>query len=148
MVVKTKCRKCGVTIRLDFGDMTKEQALTRAEEMDQSPRECPGQHVELSGWNRRWGLADAIHRAYDLGEGGEPEPVTTDREYVEGLLAQGKAIVDGGANRVPELSLPGIHDFQGLEHLGFGNFASDTHLFLRCDSPRTTRFYEKVERST
>ena len=37
--------------------------------------------------------------------------------------------------------------FQGLEHLGFGDFASDTHLFLRCDSPRTTRFYEKVERN-
>ena len=53
MVVKTKCRKCGVTIRLDFGDMTKEQALTRTEEMDQSPRECPGRHVELGNWRQR-----------------------------------------------------------------------------------------------
>jgi len=144
MVIRTQCKKCGVTIRLDFGDLTKEEALAVAEKMDMTPRECPGQHVELSGVARMWSVLDAIHRAYDLGEGEQPEPVVTDREYVEGLLAEGKDIIDGGCNTVPELNLPRLHDFPDLDHIGFGNFRNATHLFLRCDSPRGSRFYERV----
>ena len=146
MVVNTQCMKCGVAVRLDFGDMTKEEAVKRADEMDRSPRECPGGHVELSGWKQLYSIEDAIHRAFDLGEGSSPGPVTADTEYVEGLLAEGRDIVDGGANKVPGLNLSSIHDFPGLEHMGFGNFKSVTHLFLRCDSPRGTRFYDRVLR--
>ena len=141
MIIRTKCKKCGVTIRLDFGELTKEEALALAEKMDQTPRECPGMHVELGGLRQLWSLDDAIHRGYDLGEYEEPEPVLTDKEYVEKLLADGKDVIDGGLNTVPELNLPRLHDFHGLKHLGFGDFKSDTHLFLRCDSPRRTRFY-------
>jgi hypothetical protein len=144
MVIRTQCKKCGVTIKLDFGDMTKEEALAVAEKMDNMPRECPGQHVELSGFRTLWSLDDAIHRAYDLGEGEEAEPVLSDKEYVEGLLAEGKDIIDGGCNTVPELNLPSIHSFRDLEHMGFGNFKNNSHMFLRCDSPRATRFYERV----
>jgi len=144
MVVKTQCKKCGVTIKLDFDNMTKEQALAIAEQLDHTPRECPGQHVELSGFRQMWQIDDAIHRAYDLGESEEPEPVMTDKEYVEQLLAEGKAIIDGGCNTVPELNLPDIHEFPDLDHIEFGNFKSKTHLFLRCDSPRGNRFYDRV----
>ena len=147
MVVNTQCKKCGVAIRLDFGDITKEEAIKRADEMDRTPRECPGGHVELSAWNQLWSIEDAIHRAYDLGEGTDPEPVITDREYAEGLLAEGRDIVDGGANKGPELNLSSIHDVPDLEHMGFGNFKSVTHVFLRCDSPRGARFYDRVLRS-
>lgn len=146
MVVRTQCLKCGVTIKLDFGSLTKDEALAVAEKLDQSPRECPGRHVELSGMARLWSVEQAIHRAYDLGEGEEPPPLPTDKEYVEGLLAEGREIVDGGQNTVPELELPRLHDFRDLEHLGFGEFANATHRFVRCDSPRQTRFYEKVDR--
>lgn len=146
MEIKTTCTKCAATIRLDLGEMSKEEAVEAAEMMDRQSRECPGGHVELSGFRRMWNLDDAIHRAYDLGEAMEPIPVINDKEYVEGLQAEGKAIVDGGANRVPELNLPRIHDFKHLEHMGFGNFQTKAHLFLRCDSPRGTRFYEQRER--
>lgn len=147
MVITTKCMKCGVTIKLDFGALTKDEALAVAERMDRTPRECPGQHVELSGMAQLWSVQEAIHRLYDLREGEEPQPISTDKEYVEKLLAEGKEIVDGGSMTVPDLNLPSIHDFKNLEHVGFGNFASDTHLFLRCDSPRATRFYSREPRS-
>ena len=141
MVIRTQCKKCGATIKLDFDNMTKEQALAAAEQLDRMPRECPGQHVELGGWRNLYGIDDAIHRAYDLGEGEELTPVMTDKEYVESLLAEGKEIIDGGCNTVPELNLPDLHTFPDLDHIGFGNFRSKTDLFLRCDSPRGTRFY-------
>ena len=143
MVIRTQCKKCGATITLDFGSLTKEDALAAAERMDCTPRECPGWHVEFGGWKNLYGLDDAIHRAYDLGEGKAPAPVITDHEYVEQLLAEGKDIIDGGLNTVPELNLPRLHDFAGLDHMGFGNFKNATHLFLRCDSPQGTRFYTR-----
>ena len=144
MVIRTQCTKCGVTIKLDFGNLTKEEALAVAEKMDCTPRECPGQHMELGGISKLWSLDDAIHRAYDLGEGEEPEPVISDKEYVKGLLAEGKEIIDGGLNTVPELNLPRLHDFPNLDHMGFGDFKNTTHLFLRCDSPCGKRFYERL----
>lgn len=146
MVIPTTCQKCGVTIRLDFGNLTKEEAEQIANRMDNTPRECPGMHTELGGWKRLWNLDDAIRRAYDLGQGETPTPVISDKEHLEALLKEGKDIVDGGLNTVPELCLPNIHDFKDLEHAGFGNFASSTHLFLRCDSPRGTRFYSREPR--
>jgi hypothetical protein len=106
------------------------------------------QHMELSGFRQMWQIDDAIHRAYDLGEGEEPEPVISDKEYVEGLLAEGRDIIDGGCNTVPELNLPRLHDFPDLDHMGFGDFKNASHLFLRCDSPRSTRFYERTPKES
>lgn len=139
MLIKTQCKKCGITIRLDFGNLTKDEALAAAEKMDMMPRECPGRHVEFGGWKTLYDLDDAIYRAYDLGEGQEPEPVITDKEYVEKMLAEGRDIIDGGLNTVSELHLPCLHDFPNLEHVGFGDFKSATHLFLRCDNVRACR---------
>lgn len=144
MIIQTRCTKCGVTVRLDFGEMSREEAMAAAEKMDETPRECPGRHVELGGFRRMWGLDDAIHRAYDLGESEPSRPVPTDREHVERLLAEGREIIDGGCHTVPELGLPDIHSFRDLIHLGFGEFRNDTHVFVRCDSPQGARFYERV----
>lgn len=146
MVVRSQCRKCKATIQLDFGNLTKEEAIQTAEYLDHTPRECPGFHTELGGWRKLWNLDDAIHRAYDLNEGKEPQTVISDEEYVKQLLTEGKEIVDGGSNTTPSLHLRSIHEYKDLTHLGFGDFASETHLFLRCDSPRGTRFYERVSR--
>ena len=143
MLVKTQCTKCGVTIKLDFGSLNKEEALDVVEKMDHTPRECPGGHVELSSIATMWSLHDAVHRGYDLGEVEEPEQVISDKEFAQSLLVQGKEIIDGGANKVPELDLPSLHNFKDLEHMGFGNFKNQSHLFIRCDSPRGTRFYER-----
>ncbi len=148
MVVQTTCSKCGVTIKLDFGELTKDEALEAAEKLDRSPRECPGRHVELQGMGRLWRVRESIQRAYDRGEGiVEATPVPSDHEFVEGLLADANDVYDGGLNTVPEFNLPSIHGTPDLKHLGFGDFGSDTHLFLRHDSPRGTRFYIRESRS-
>jgi len=143
MVIKTTCKKCGVTINLDFGNLSREEAEHVADQMDRTPRECPGGHVELCGFRDLWSIDDAIHHAYDLGEGETKLNVPSDKEHVEALLAEGREIYDGGQNNVPELGLSSIHSVRDLEHIGFGNFRNATHVFLRCDSPHGTRFYEK-----
>lgn len=145
MIITTQCKKCGVAVKLDFGNITKEDATAAAGQLDRTPRECPGRHVELGGFRAMWQLDDAIHRAFDLGEGKEPEPIMTDLEFVQDLMSRGMDVIDGGCNTVPELGLRNIHEFPNLDHIGFGNFKNKTHLFLRWDSPRGTRFYEVAE---
>jgi hypothetical protein len=65
--VRVTCRKCGTPVTLDFGDMTREQALEVSAKLDIGPRECPGYHVELAGWRRLWRMDEAIEALY--GEG-------------------------------------------------------------------------------
>ena len=48
--VRIRCRKCDAPVILDFGDMTREQALETIARIDKVPQECPGYHFELSGW--------------------------------------------------------------------------------------------------
>lgn len=145
MYIKTTCNKCGAEFHLDLGEMSREMAEKAFRKMDDVPRQCPGHHMELGGFFVMWSLEDALHRAYDLGETEELN-IPTDEEHVKALLAEGKDIVDGGANKVPYLNLPSLHSIPGLVHLGFGEFQSETHLYIRCDSPIGTRFYERVGR--
>ena len=145
MHVETTCNKCGEKFHIDLGDMSREMAEKAFRKLDNTSRQCPGHHVELSGWYQLWNLEDALHRAYDLGETTDLD-IPTDEEYVRELLAQGKDIVDGGSNKIPHLKLPSIHDESNLNHLGFGDFSNETHLFSRCDSPTGTRFYERLEK--
>lgn len=142
MYIKTTCNKCGAEFHLDLGDMSREMAEKAFRKLDSTSRQCHD-HVELGGWYQLWNLEDALHRAYDLGEAEEIR-VPTDEEHVRELIAKGMDIVDGGSNTVPNLNLLSIHDEPNLKHLGFGNFANETHLFTRCDSPTGTRFYERV----
>jgi hypothetical protein len=148
MTVKTSCAKCGTTIKLDFGSLTKEEALDIADRWDREPRECPGQHMELSGLATLWSVKDAIHRLYDLGEGEESGPIETDEAYVSRLLAEGKDVYDGGLNTVPAMNLHSIHDLHDLDHIGFGNFRNANHEFIRQDSPCGARFYLRESRSS
>ena len=145
MHVKTTCNKCGTEFHLDLGEMSREMAEKAFRKMDDIPRECPGHHMELGGFFAMWNLEDVLHRAYNLGEM-EELSIPTDEEHVKAFLAEGKEIVDGGCNTVPKFNLPSIHSIPGLVHLGFGEFQSETHNFIRRDSPVGTRFYERVQR--
>ena len=145
MYVRTTCNKCGISFLLDIGTMTREEAEAAFRTIDTSSRQCPGGHVELGGFFAMWNLKDALHRAYELGDTVEMN-VPSDEEYVREMLVEGRDIWDGGANKVPRLDLPSIHGLPGLTHLGFGNFANETHVFVRCDSPAGTRFYERKPR--
>ena len=141
MEVRTTCKKCGAVIRLQFGTLTKTEALEAARKLDAAPRECPGGHVELSGLARLWDMAEAIERAYDHHEGRPDQEALSDADYVQELLAAGHEVIDGGLHTVPDLDLPSIHECTELKHVGFGNFVSPTHCFMRADSPQGTRFY-------
>jgi len=62
--VRTHCQKCGEAIVLEFGDMTREEAEAVVKQVDDGPRECPGYHVELTGWRRLWQMDEAIKALY------------------------------------------------------------------------------------
>lgn len=143
MFIKTTCNKCGESFHIDLGNMSRDEAQAAFRKLDITSRQCPGGHVEFGGFRALWNLDDALHRAYDLGEAVELT-VPSDEEHARRLLAEGRDIWDGGANKVPGFGLRAIQEVPGLTHLGGGDFASETHVFVRRDSPRGTRFYERL----
>ena len=62
-VVRVKCRKCGTLIRLEFGSLARDQAVAALKEQNY-PRECPGFHTELSGWDWLWHFDEALAACY------------------------------------------------------------------------------------
>ncbi|HXJ58770.1 MAG TPA: hypothetical protein VNU68_19095 [Verrucomicrobiae bacterium] len=64
MIATTKCRKCGETIRIDFGNLTRDQAEKKLDELAHTPMECPGFHVELGGWRILWNFEELLAQAY------------------------------------------------------------------------------------
>ncbi len=62
-VVRVKCRKCHELIRLEFGNLSRAEAEEALRKID-VPRECPGFHVELSGWRYLWHFDEALDLAY------------------------------------------------------------------------------------
>lgn len=64
--VRVHCLKCGTAVALNFGGMSREQAVLVLSEMADTPRHCPGFHVELGGWDIYWRFADAINLLYPL----------------------------------------------------------------------------------
>ena len=61
---RTTCAKCGTIITIDFGGLDRTEAARLIREMDRIPRECPGYHVELSGWRRLWHLDECLEAVY------------------------------------------------------------------------------------
>lgn len=68
MVQKTTCRKCGITVTVDFKGLTYTEAQDCVVKMDQRPMECPGFHVELGGWRYLWRLDELLASAYGTEE--------------------------------------------------------------------------------
>jgi hypothetical protein len=62
--VRVRCRKCGDPIRLEFGDLTRDEAKEAMDKLNHTPMECPGFHVELSGWRYLWSLNEALEAVY------------------------------------------------------------------------------------
>lgn len=62
--VRVTCRKCGEKVRLEFGDATRKEAEAFIDKLTAMPRECPGYHVELSGWRWLWRLDEALEAVY------------------------------------------------------------------------------------
>ena len=62
--VRVCCAECGEKITLEFGDLPRAEAQALIDKLDRTPRECPGFHVELSGWKRMWHLDEALAMIY------------------------------------------------------------------------------------
>lgn len=62
--IKTSCVECGSEVVLGFGDLSFEQALKHIKNLDKIILECPGFHVEIGGWRKRWQLDQALEKAY------------------------------------------------------------------------------------
>lgn len=78
-----------------------------------------------------WDFSSVIER---------PEP-PADEEYLAQLRSRypGKRIFLLGS---PLDGVPSLQELKDLEHIGFGEFESGTHIYMRHDSPRgSRRFY-------
>ena len=62
--VRVPCRECGTIIGIDFDGCDRAQAEELVSKLDRLPRECPGFHVELSGWRWLWRLDEAVEAFY------------------------------------------------------------------------------------
>jgi len=62
--IKSICEKCRTEITLDFDGLTYVEALKAINELDDRAMECPGYHVEIGGWKKRWRLDEAVENAY------------------------------------------------------------------------------------
>jgi len=66
---RCRCEKCGHHIllrfhRADGTKMTREEARGSCAALDTTPMECPGYHVELSGWSQLWHFEEALAALY------------------------------------------------------------------------------------
>lgn len=61
---KTTCRKCGTSVIIDFGKLTREEAVACIDTLNRTPMECPGYHTELGGWRYLWNLDQLLKTAY------------------------------------------------------------------------------------
>jgi len=62
--VRVKCRKCGDPIKLEFGGLSRPEAEAAMDKLNHTPMECPGFHVELSGWRYFWRFDEALELVY------------------------------------------------------------------------------------
>lgn len=129
--IRGTCRtpECGRSVDFAIGDLSIEEARSAMETTQ--GYECPGgPHVELG----------RMYDGYDWDFTVFEKPSTpTDEEWIDYLHSRGHRVLSGTAGRYE--TLPNLHDLRDLKHLGFGDFASAHHVYIRVDSPRGSRFY-------
>jgi hypothetical protein len=125
MLLVGTCKKCGCTIRLDIGSMSREEAIeTRSRQRTFS---CPGHHVELSpAYPRYWNLDE-----WELVEGDAP----SEEEFVAALTSKYPEVVD-----TEEMMRRGI-----ITGFAFGlPVTSDGNAWDFCHSPSGKRWYYRA----
>lgn len=127
------CKKCQATVQMELNG----KSVAELQEVLGLMQgfECPGRHVELSSalesfewdWKPVWRDAPL-----------------SDEEFGVTLVEEhgcGRVFYLGNGTLGPKLGIKSLQSVAGLRHLGFGEFASDTHTYVRVDSPHGTRFY-------
>jgi len=125
MLLVGSCKKCGCTIRLDIGSLTREEAIERLSAQDTFS--CPGHHVELSSPHPYyWNLDE-----WELAEGTAP----SDEEFVVNLRRRYPEVIDA-----EEMTRRGI-----ITGFAFGlPLTNDGNVWDFCESPSGKRWYYKV----
>lgn len=116
MYAKVRCAACEKEFLLDFGTMSKEDAIQRHDEMKKQGIYCATHRI-----------ADVIEESVNQIEV-EEQKTSTDEEHVRKLQEEGRDMVDGRCNTVPQFNLPSIHGIPGLLHLDWvSSAATHTH---------------------
>jgi len=125
MLLVGSCKKCGCTIRLDIGMLTREEAIARLSEQDTFS--CPGHHVELSSPHPHyWDLDE-----WEFVEGSAP----SDEQFVAELRKKYLEVIDA-----EEMSQRGI-----ITGFAFGlPLTNDGNVWDFCESPSGKRWYYRV----
>ena len=125
MLLVGTCKKCGCTIRLDIGNLTREQATERLS--GQSTFSCPGHHVELSSPHPHyWNLDE-----WELVEGKAP----SEEEFVDELRRRYPEVVD-----TEEMTRRGI-----ITGFACGlPVTDDRNAWDFCESPSGIRWYYRL----
>ena len=126
--LKAVCKKCGLTVKLDTGNLTKEDALERLAAR-QGFNCSAGMHVEIGR------MIDYLEiLSEDIEDLGDSK---SDDEFYKELVD-----VCGTDNVFTTQQLP-----LGLEHCGSGYFKDAQYNYDREDSPCGGRFYIRRKRS-
>jgi hypothetical protein len=65
MKLTTTCSICRGKVTIDFGGLTRDEAVAAIQKLDRNPMECPGNyHVELCGWRKWWNLDALLDQAF------------------------------------------------------------------------------------
>jgi len=125
MLLVGTCKKCGCTIRLDIGELTREEVIEKLS--GQRTFSCPGHHVELSSPHPHyWNLDE-----WELVEGNAP----SDEEFVADLRKQYPEVID-----TEEMTRRGI-----ITGFAFGlPLTNDGNVWDFCESPSGKRWYYRV----
>ena len=121
------CRKCGVEIKVDIGDLAEEDAIKKMKEREFF--NCSqGYHVELGSLFDNVVLKPGI---YD-----DEKTAKTQEEYKNELIG-----LYGDENVITAKELQRIPD---LKHMGFGFFSGSGFEYDRRDADDGTRFYVRI----
>ena len=81
--IAVQCCKCHERILLEFGRMSHGEAEAAMYKLDYTPMECPGWHIELSGWFKLWRMREALMMQYPSDGGAPTDVVPMSQEQYE-----------------------------------------------------------------
>lgn len=135
--VQGKCRhpQCGAVVDFALNGLDVDEFKQRVEKVNSY--ECPGgPHMELGNLLRGYDWDWTIR---------ERTAPPSDEQWIAQLATTGYRVLCGMAGKHTEL--PNLHDLKGLEHMGFGDFASPSNYYERRDSPTGMRFYLEIPKT-
>lgn len=72
--VRVHCLKCGTPIVIVVGDRNRAEVEEMLRKLIDQPRECPGWHVELGGWDAYWRFSDVLALLFPEAEAAPAPP--------------------------------------------------------------------------